>query len=1244
MNRRLFVFSLVIIFSLIVLPAYEASAETVEECSQSLISGDISISTNEQGAGLTPANTFYFADRFGDWMKLRLFSFTTDGKINTLLNQAQERIGELEVLQSQNNLRPQYVDSIVSSYNNKMVEIDERIVELETSNFDIVDIISRVAKMNGKNKVIIANILTSISDQNRASITDAYNNTNGSFCSTVNSWITRQNECNDSLLFNSSIDDMYNEMVGVVSDVNDRSIAVSQYFTEVDGYEDSLLAVRNDIVAQIENIDTLIQDHYSSVEEKNDELSALNNEFSAQPINDIINSQPSQDAVELMDLLSLKKNSSLSIWIAKARASASMVDIDIANSEVSADIHVAESITGQDSGDSMDYIAKNIIQARIDGLEDEIASIDSNIDAFTDGYSVLNTNLEECSNLRADFVKIQDELEDNKISRAAVLTAGLLEDINDLDNEYLPSCGVGPMISFLHGLFENSYVLSNNDRCSTDVYVQQLVAWMENQLDYWDSMIEFHNQLAGSYDEQVTTYSTVRAGKASSLADLESRLSTITPENIYTGGYYNFDRDFRTAEVEDVQDIIDELEEDLEEANEDVDILLGIKDIAEGNRTNANTAYTTAEGNVSNAEGELATAEGNRTTANTAYTTAEGNVAIAEGELATAEGNRTTANTAYTTAEGNVAIAEGELATAEGNRTTANISVTIAEGELNAINTTISAQEVAIADLKLEIQQLEEKIDSFTGYNPVTDFSIASLDPNYLDTLTRGEAETLKASKIAALVQDESKLAQFKIDRATAEGELATAEGNRNAANTAYTSAEGNLATAEGELATAEGNRTTANISVTIAEGNLATAEGELAAANGNRTTANTAVTTAEGNLATAEGELAAANGNRNAANTAYTSAEGNLVTAEGELAAANGNRNAANTAYTSAEGDYNVAVNTRDGFQTALDNSGTLEADLIDMEMRLDIIRQELNDFMATKLTNTISNYENTVAGLESVTDQWESVNNNYQSFNSNFAILRGYLDSADIAEAQDIIVGDLRTSVNEFQSENYPMPAFEIEYNLDSIDWLIDMNILGASRIESIFESVKESVLQLKAMTCEEADAIYNTGAELVCNELSTGNFLASCTTINNIESQIIDQCKLQPEHNCGNNDVDAGESCDDGNELSGDGCSSICQTEITLFCGDGIIQNPNSYGTEEECEDIPGNVLDGDGCSAQCLNEKEIVPICGDGILQQPNDAGLNEQCDDGNSYANDGCNNICRIERGANQTIRIKAKTP
>src|SRR3569832_1172825 len=77
------------------------------------------------------------------------------------------------------------------------------------------------------------------------------------------------------------------------------------------------------------------------------------------------------------------------------------------------------------------------------------------------------------------------------------------------------------------------------------------------------------------------------------------------------------------------------------------------------------------------------------------------------------------------------------------------------------------------------------------------------------------------------------------------------------------------------------------------------------------------------------------------------------------------------------------------------------------------------------------------------------------------------------------------------------------------------------------------------------------------------------------------------------CGNGVFDAGEQCDDGDAISGDGClsgctiqsgwkcsgqPSVCQPKAT--CGNGIIE------VGEQCDD--GDAISGDGCQSTCTTQ--------------------------------------------------------
>lgn len=156
------------------------------------------------------------------------------------------------------------------------------------------------------------------------------------------------------------------------------------------------------------------------------------------------------------------------------------------------------------------------------------------------------------------------------------------------------------------------------------------------------------------------------------------------------------------------------------------------------------------------------------------------------------------------------------------------------------------------------------------------------------------------------------------------------------------------------------------------------------------------------------------------------------------------------------------------------------------------------------------------------------------------------------------------------------------------------------------------------------------------------------------------------------CSNGVVEAGEVCDDGNAMSGDGCSgsclfvddlpngSDCSAAGNASCSSGICDATEAPNTcelanacgngaveaVEACDD--GNAIPGDGCNASCLFEVDAGPctegaqcasgvcdtindnvcelpdVCGNGVLE------AGESCDDGNAASGDGCAEDCTLE--------------
>ncbi len=138
---------------------------------------------------------------------------------------------------------------------------------------------------------------------------------------------------------------------------------------------------------------------------------------------------------------------------------------------------------------------------------------------------------------------------------------------------------------------------------------------------------------------------------------------------------------------------------------------------------------------------------------------------------------------------------------------------------------------------------------------------------------------------------------------------------------------------------------------------------------------------------------------------------------------------------------------------------------------------------------------------------------------------------------------------------------------------------------------------------------------------------------------------------EPHCGNNILEVGEECDDGDILNFDGCSAFCEYEDGA-CGDGILQQ--SLG--EQCEPSIHSALLPFRCSDTCRIESDF---CGNGLREEgeecddgPNNANIqnarcrldcsfarcgddildsaSEECDDGNRLRDDGCDRYCKRE--------------
>lgn len=116
------------------------------------------------------------------------------------------------------------------------------------------------------------------------------------------------------------------------------------------------------------------------------------------------------------------------------------------------------------------------------------------------------------------------------------------------------------------------------------------------------------------------------------------------------------------------------------------------------------------------------------------------------------------------------------------------------------------------------------------------------------------------------------------------------------------------------------------------------------------------------------------------------------------------------------------------------------------------------------------------------------------------------------------------------------------------------------------------------------------------------------------------------------CGDGKITGSETCDDGDSAPGDGCDDDCQQEQgwscpnpglecqAAECGDGIVAG------NEECDlvtDVVGcescRIVDGYECGAEGC----VATVCGNGTIER------GEHCEDGNERPFDGCH-ACRAE--------------
>lgn len=141
---------------------------------------------------------------------------------------------------------------------------------------------------------------------------------------------------------------------------------------------------------------------------------------------------------------------------------------------------------------------------------------------------------------------------------------------------------------------------------------------------------------------------------------------------------------------------------------------------------------------------------------------------------------------------------------------------------------------------------------------------------------------------------------------------------------------------------------------------------------------------------------------------------------------------------------------------------------------------------------------------------------------------------------------------------------------------------------------------------------------------------NATEECDDANKVDGDGCDSCKFScdstdPTRDCTGLDPCVGTTCDDNTHTCGGAIAAGEACAVASVCANGMctptVCGNNKLELGEECDD--GNKVDGDGCQADCT--KPASATCGNGTR----DAG--EQCDDSNTKNLDGCDSACRFEQ-------------
>ncbi len=138
-----------------------------------------------------------------------------------------------------------------------------------------------------------------------------------------------------------------------------------------------------------------------------------------------------------------------------------------------------------------------------------------------------------------------------------------------------------------------------------------------------------------------------------------------------------------------------------------------------------------------------------------------------------------------------------------------------------------------------------------------------------------------------------------------------------------------------------------------------------------------------------------------------------------------------------------------------------------------------------------------------------------------------------------------------------------------------LASLNIVGCSDKDEGADAPKPLCIPRKTVFCRCPTSPGENGLQTCLADGSGFDACFPCDGSNQTDPGGPGGSNAFPEGECGNNEIETGEQCDDGNLDDDDACLSNCRK---AKCGDGIV-----FIDVEECDDANDN--DEDGCTSDC-----------------------------------------------------------